>query len=222
MVKNTKPKRNYKKTGKVSSNVKNYVNKVINKDVETKQWIQTLTGGTVGMTTISNAWVEFDATALAQAVNSSGRIGQEIRLKSFYMNGALHGGQSNTAADDAHNTVRFVLALWDGRAATPLATNGALIDSHIVSTNPPGRGLIKKYMDFSVDLVSPGVDSAGYITAMKRIKKFVKLNNHKITFYQDGVNIGNQRLILSAISDSAVVPHVGFQNGFCSIAYTDA
>lgn len=169
---------------------------------------------------IGGAWVEVDLTNIAQSVTQVTRVGDHIRAKSFSLNGVLVGGQSNLATDDNRNIVRIVLAWWDSSSATPLATNGATIDSRIQSDELFGKGLLKMIYNKTVVLTSSGRDSTGYMPAQRFVKIWKKLYRYVSYSNVTGTTAG-QKLILSMISDSAVVSHPGFVQGNYFFKFTD-
>lgn len=210
--------RKYRTRKVVSRNVKQYVNKAIAKQVETKFVNNTLP---TAFSSIGNTWVEQDMTAIAQGAGIAQRNGHEVKITGFNLRGTLVGGQSNLATDDNRNTVRIILATWDASSAGPLAANGATIDSYISKNTTVSRGLIKKHIDKIIELPTAGRDSTGYLPAIKLVKFFKKLRTF-IRYYGSASTNDNKKLILSMISDSAAVSNPGFTQGYYSVFFEDA
>lgn len=201
----------------VSKKVKKYVKKAIISKAEHKISSSTLI---TNFNSVGNAWVELDTTILTQGVPQSQRIGNSINVTSLGLRGVLVGGQANVATDDNRNVLRMVVAIWDGRTATPLATNGATISSILRKDLATGNGLIKILCDRTFVLTSPGRDSTGYMPYQKYIKFYKKIMR-KID-YTTTVNTTSQRkIIISMITDSAAVPHPGFVTGTWQLNFTD-
>lgn len=217
-------KRYFKKYGKkfVSRSVKAYVNKAIRRNVEDK-----IFGSSPAITsnTISNAWQEYSLTTIPQSVGKVGRVGNQIRIKSFYLTGVMVGGQSNNALDDNRDTLRLIVGLYEGKGGvTPLATAGNLINDIIRTDFNSAQGsLIKKYYDRFIILPSMGKDSTGYMPSVRKIKIYKKFKKPLlIQWSSDATIYPNKNLILSIISDSVAAPSPGFTQGFCYITYEDA
>ena len=152
------------------------------------------------------------------------RIGRKIAVTSFYLDGVLQGGQSNLAADDAFNTIRFVLGLWRERA--PCTLNGLNISSMINKSGyavTGGVSLIRKYRDFKVILSTPGADSTGYLPAVRKFKIYVKFRRPINIMFPatTATTTQNKFLILSVISDSVAPPNPGFISGTYSLSWFD-
>lgn len=213
------PSRNNRKRSsstKVSKNVKRYVKRTLNRNIEMK-YKNTLS--TVSFASISNSWTELNLTDISQGDSVIHRSGRELMIKAFHLNGILVGGQSNLATDDNRNIVRVVLGLWDN--STPLTTAGADINSYIAPKQAQGAGLVKKYIDMIIPLVSQGQDSTGYMPAMRKINKFLKMSR-KIQYSADTSTSSNTFLVLSMISDSSAVSNPGFVQGSIKIFFQDA
>lgn len=204
---------------KVPTTVKRYVRRQVNKNVENKFKLADMT---TNFSSVGSAnWTELELNTIATGTAISERVGNEVKLMGFALDGTIVGGQSNLASDDNRNTFRIVLALWDATNAVPLATNGANLSSLITSRTVAGKGLIRKFIDKTFNLPSPGRDSTGYMPSMKRIHIFKKLYRI-IKYYGSATTNGNNKLILSMISDSALVSHPGFVNGRWSLYFQDA
>jgi len=209
--------RKYRKSGKSVKSIKRIVNKLIVRKSEKKFNIVGLpaTFGSVG-----TAWIETDFTNLSQGSAQGNRIGDSINAYSIGFKGVFAGGQSNLATDDVRNTVRIILAWWDGRSSTPCATNAVALSSLIQSDETTGAGLIKILYDRTFYLQSPGRDSTGYMPALRYLKFYKKLNR-KINYLTTTSTTSQKRLIMSVISDSAVVSHPGFISGYGLFKFTD-
>lgn len=210
-------KRYTRKTTKVVPRVfKRYVNKTVHRNIEDKMAISNMN---TNFPSCGITWSEKDMTDITQGIDKNYRIGDEIRLRNWCLNGVVYGGQSGTAADDAEDTLRIVLALWDSRTQTPLASCSATMQTQINRETCPG--LIKKYLDVYVPLVSNGPASSGYVPVVKTIKKFVRLSNVKIKYLSNNGATAQQKLIFSVLSDSGGIPNPGFVYGNQVLYYED-
>lgn len=172
-------------------------------------------------TSIGNAWIETDLTDIDEGDDLNARTGRMIQLSSFTLRGSFVGAQNGGVTDDAYNTVRIVLALWDSTTNTPLATNGAIIDTIIQKERAFGKGLVKVYYDKTFMLNTPGVDGDGYLPAVKQISIFKKLGDKKIKYCSADGATAEQKLILSIISDSSAIVNPGFVHGRMNLRYED-
>lgn len=211
-----KTKKTTKKTGSSTYATKKYVMKKINQNVETKL----NTGALItNFSSIDNTWTELNLTDIATGDDVSARTGREIKISAVNIDGVMVGGQSNSVADDNINAVRVVLGLWE--ISTPLTTNNAGLSSVIWPKSSYGANLVKKYMDKTIILRSSGVDSTGYMPAVMRLKKFIKMRR-PITYNNTTSTSSNQFLMLSMKSDSSAVPNPGFVSGRWEVYFQDA
>lgn len=196
----------------VPPSVRHYVNKrIINKSEEKLALI-------VPPTSVGTTWNESELTVIAQGSAQTNRVGDSFTVTKVGMYGVIAGGQSNLAADDNRNVVRIVVAEWDGRSATPLATNGANMSDLIQSDETAGAGLVRLLYDKYIVLNSPGRDSTGYMPVQKAIRWNKKLQ--KVIKYASATQTtANTRIIISMISDSLVVPSPGFIYGRFVLKY---
>lgn len=206
-----------KRTTAVSPRVKRYVRKQVHRNIENKFSNTELTDS---YTSIGSSWIETDLTALSQGDGVNQRSGNEIKTMGFSLNGVLVGGQVNLAADDKLNTVRIVLALWDSTTQTPLADNSATISSYVSRRSNVGRGLIRKFMDKTIVLRTPGRDSTGYLPSVRYLKFFKRIKT-TVRYYNNVITAANVKLVLSIISDSSVVPNPGFTSGKFNLFWED-
>lgn len=214
-------KRRYRKkrSTKVAPKVKRYVQKAIHKDVETKFANLNLTAN---FSSIGSGWTEYEMTNISQGTGISSRVGNQIRLRGLFIGGSIVGGQTNLATDDNRDTMRIIIALWDSANAIPLTTNLADMNSLVAKETSAGKGLVKKYVDTIVQLRSPGRDSTGYLPALRYFKKFVKLHNTLVRYAGSASTTANRKLVISMISDSALVSHPGFTQGRHTLYFEDA
>lgn len=178
-----------------------------------------LTDNTYGWPSISSNWGEIEITQLSQGAASTQRIGNQIKLRGFYMKGTLLGGQVNGALDDNYNVVRIVVGLYDSSSTTPLTASSVVMSGAI--TPETVKGLIKKYVDKTVILRSAGRDSTGYLPAAAEVKKFVKCHP-TIVYSGTGATTAQRKLIVSMLSDSSASPNPGFVNGYRALWFEDA
>lgn len=212
-------KRYYKKSKKpaVSPAVKKYVKKTITNTAEDK-----FNSGLLSLShaTVSSSWIEKDLTELTQGTAANHRIGDEVMVNNVGFEGVMVGGQSNNSLDDSRNIVRIVIAEWDGRVATPLATNSATISDIIRKDEIVGKGLIRVLYDKVHLFTSYGRDSTGYMPTQKHIK-FNKKLLKKIKYANASSTEAQTRIIMSVISDSSLAPSPGFVQGRWYITFKD-
>lgn len=203
---------------KVPVPVKKFVHRALDKSKEDHEVELNLNGI---YSSIANAWIETDLTDIAEGDDAvANRTGREIKIKYAFLDANLVGGQVNGVTDDAYDNIRMVLALWDSTSATPLASNGAVLDSLIQKNRAWGRGLSRKLYDRFVLLQTPGKDSSGYIPAVRHIRFFIPIN--KIIKYNSTAGTtANQKLIFSCRSDSIAVPNPGFVFGKLVVHFED-
>lgn len=189
---------------KVAPAVKRYVAKVIDKSVEDKfiQWDMSTEFATVGTT-----WVETNLANLTQGQGQAKRECNRIKVKSVEIKGIVaQNGSSSMQA-------RTILALWDGKQNTPLATSGISIDNPVCKeTN--GKGYLRrKYLD-------------KYITfdpIAKTFKYYKKFKNLYIQWSTDGTDYPNKTLSFGMItSDSDGAPTPCFLTGYMLLKYENA
>jgi len=157
------------------------------------------------------------AGGITQGTDSDDRIGNGIWLQDIGFTGTLVGGQSNTVADDAYNTVR-VLLLWAVADALDTSTLGT--GTLVTPVTVPG--LIKVLKDTTFVLQSPGTDSTGYVPAAKQVRFNYSFNSTLVAFAGTGTNkdlTGSPFLLF--VTDSAINPHPGFTSGNAAIYWTD-
>lgn len=198
-----------------------YVNKAIHKNIENKFDYGAL--ATV-FTSIGSTWSELPFGLIGRGTEVNKRIGNSITVKSIQLEMVIVGGAVNSVADDARNTIRMVLASWDGDTNQPLGTASWSMDYPIRSTlGPSANNMIKKYYDKYITLPSPGPDDTGYIPGMRKVSyyKYFK-KGYKMNFADATADHPDKKLILSMISDSSVIPNPGVTNGYFVITYEDA
>ena len=212
-------KRYYKKSKKptVSYAVKKYVKKTITNTAEDK-----FNSGLLSLShpTLSTSWIEKDLTELATGGAGNQRVGDEVMINNVGFEGVIVGGQSNNSLDDSRNIVRIVVAEWDGRVSTPLATNAATISDILRKDEIVGKGLIRVLYDKVHLFTSFGRDSTGYMPTQKHIK-FNKKLLRKIKYASSTASEAQTRIILSMISDSSLAPGPGFVQGKWYITFKD-
>lgn len=212
-------RRPYKPKKKVATIA--YVNRAIHKNIENK-----FDYGALNATfaSVGNTWTELAFGLVNRGTEVRQRIGNSITVKSIQLEMVIVGGAVNSVADDARNTIRMVLASWDGASNAPLGTATWNMNYPIRSTlGPTGSSMLKKYYDKYITLTSPGPDDTGYIPGMRKVSyyKYFK-KGYKMDFADATADYPDKRLILSMISDSALVPNPGVTNGYFVITYEDA
>lgn len=187
---------------------KAYVDRAISRIEEKKMKYENIASS---LNSVGTTWVEVDMTDIDVGDSLGHRDGAKILLKSINIQGILQTG-------DDTNAIRLVVALWDGRTATPLTTNGATISSPAYKDTLTGDGLIKKYLDKYIAIEAAITTEYG-----QRVFGFYKKwkKGIPIIYTGDGTT-ANKKLIVSMISDSVAVSHPGFGFGYASVRYTDS
>jgi len=139
------------------------------------------------------------------------------------MVGVLQGGiSSTTGTGDLWNNVRIMLGVWD-QLTTPTVTSGWIFDAPSDEPRLVGRGLRRMIRD-RTHLIQYRLGPAGILPDSRRIKLRVKFRKPlKINWYQLGSssNLPGNRLVLSMLSDSSVIPNPGFVSGWWLLKYRD-
>lgn len=212
-------KNNYNKYKKpsVSKAVKKYVKKTITNTSEDK-----FNSGLLSLShaSVATTWIEKELTELGVGGAGNQRVGDEVMVNNVGFEGVLVGGQANNSLDDNRNIVRIVMAIWDGRVATPLATNSVTISDILRKDEIVGKGLIRVLYDKVHILTSPGRDSTGYMPVQKHIK-FNKKLLRKFKYASSTATEAQERIVLSIISDSTLAPAPGFVQGKWYITFKD-
>jgi hypothetical protein len=155
---------------------------------------------------------------LSAGTDNVHRIGNVIRTTEIGFNGTLVGGQSNVIADDPYNSVR-VLVL-EGNTAL-LTTNVALFTMSAVISPATIPGLRQIHYDKICDLVPPGRDSTGYMPAV-RVFNWSKKISRQIAYTGAAANTDYlNSFCIVMVTDSAIVPHPGFENGSAFVNFVD-
>lgn len=220
--KSYKYNKGYKKY--VPKPIKKFVYKALAKHTEDKFTSSNL----AYLNSIGSAWIEAVQGNPSQGIDKNTRIGNMIKIKSWYLNGVLAAGANGNLADDPYNVVRVVLGVYSGVAtSTPLQTAGLTIDSVIRTDWQNARGtLIKKIFDRYIPLTVTGTEKGGgdgYTPDLKRVKLYHKFKKPLTIQWNDNSNnYPNQKLILSVISDSLAVTSPGFVAGYQVCNFEDA
>lgn len=170
-------------------------------------------------TSISDTWDSVSGTGsgygmLADISAGSGghsRIGDQIYVRRFILKGALLGGQTGVAADDAYNQVRLLLVIGPAlrNIANDLIVAGVGLYSPITATTCPS--IYKKLYDRVIHMKSPGFNGGtGYMPCIKHIK-INKRIMRKASYIYGTTTPSRWDLYFLYVTDSAVVPHPGFQ-----------
>lgn len=199
----------YKPKPKKKATTRAVVERVLWQNAEKKKTVEDLT---TNFASVSNNWSESCITAIAQGDATTQRDGDSITIKSIKIEGIVTGA-------DVYNYMRLYLAIWDGRSATPLTTNGAGAASDITSTVTAGAGLKRCLMDrylYFNQLYDGGGTNGHVINYYKRFKKGLKIN-----YTSNVATTGNIKIILGAITDSIAVPNPGFIVGRIVVKFMD-
>lgn len=204
--------------------VKRFVYKALAKHTEDKFTSSNL----AYLSSIGNAWIEAVQGNPSQGTDKNTRIGNMIKIKSYYLNGVIAAGANGNLADDAYNVVRVVLGVYGGIATgTPLQTAGLTLDSVIRTDWQNARGtLIQKIFDKYIPLTVTSTEKGGgdgYAPGLKRVKLYHKFKKPLTIQWNDNSNsYPNKKLILSVISDSSAVTNPGFVAGYQVCNFEDA
>lgn len=198
-----------------------YVNRAIHRNIENKFDYGSLV---TPFASVGNTWTEQAFGLVNRGTEVRQRIGNSITVKSIQLEMVIVGGAVNSVADDARNTIRMVLASWDGDSNTPLGTASWSMNYPIRSTlGPTASNMLKKYYDKYITLTSTGADDTGYIAGVRKVSyyKYFK-KGYKMNFSDATADYPDKKLVLSMISDSGVIPNPGVTNGYWVITYEDA
>lgn len=205
------------------------VKRIANAASETKH-LDNTTDLNVTFGSVSTTWQESAFEHISQNTSGSGRIGTKIAIKSLWIEGIFAQGSSGTAADDMYNILRIVIALWRQPEAgeTPFQSQSVTVptlNDPIVKGDDTCHGMIKKYYDKTFRLESNGVERAsgdGYVPKLYKFKYYKRFKK-PIIMRWPGSNgtTPSCRLILSMISDSAIIPNPGFLSGFWRMTWKD-
>jgi hypothetical protein len=148
------------------------------------------------------------------------RIGRLISLQRLFISGQLVGGQSNSATDDNRNVFRILVAICD--IGTTFTSAVFTVNGTVDPRTMPG--LRRVLYDRMFSLNSPGRDSAagGYMPATRMVRVALRVRD-RVT-YTIGAGVGlnsNEGIYIWMVSDSAAVPHPGFESGSYGITFTD-
>lgn len=218
---------------KVPANVKKYVKRELDRNIENKRFWTNLDTAIVGP--IGQAWEEY---SLAHQINigatTDERVGRQIKITGLYIKGILLPN-----ADTLSSTIfRVVIGRYRcsgvnaGDDAIPLGLSTASIDDPINNKIDSLALLEKKYYDKYIIAYHPDINLAGAAFVPKPIKfKYFKRfkNPINVNYSGDkdhagaGTNRPNRTIVLSIISTDGVgVAGPAFANGFISMSYEDA
>lgn len=201
--------------------VKKYVANALDRAIEDK--VAFISIPSTVFASVNTTWKEMDCSSIAEGLTGASRIGKKIRIKSVEIRGVFTGGQVGAAADDYYNTIRCVVALWDGAATAPLAT--PVFNMNYPLTSVSQQQLIKKYYDQYICSRCNGgdADGTGLIPLPQQFKFYKRWKNGLlIEFGDDTASYPDKRVVWSMVSDSTALPHPGFVNGYMKITYEDA
>jgi len=155
----------------------------------------------------SAAWIVNDVVQIAAGTGEQERNRSAIKVGTIHFNGTLVGGQSNSVADDAYNTVRVMIV----RASESLVA----ADWNAVSLNdPPLRIAFPKIREILSDkryvISSYGPDSVGYMVRAMDTKCTVPVNDTFYWYTSAATTHENESIFLCMRSDSGVAPNPGY------------
>lgn len=216
------PSRRYT-TKKVTKSVKNYVDRKLDAMVEDKRISTDLE---VVFGSIGSTWKERTLFQVSQGVHSYERVGNRIRVKSIEIKGVVSQSSAESALDEPFNVLRIVLGHYRGSVLTPLTSGGATLNTPITKHENTGETLIKKYMDKYIPLTVVSTEKGGgdgYTPSLRQVKYYKRFKKGKIIEFVDStIGTYNGMMVLSMISDSNAIPHVGFVAGYILVTFEDA
>jgi hypothetical protein len=153
-------------------------------------------------------------TSIDEGDDFSNRDGRKIFFDSLLLQGTLVGGQSNVVTDDAYNLFRIIVYENAGTAAPPAIGVTAFLTPEITAS------MGKIFYDGLVMLHTPGLNSTGYIPAVKLVSVTIPIK--KYIRYATTTGIGSPNgIYLVMVSDSSAVSHPGFVAGTYVIKFQD-
>jgi len=162
----------------------------------------TATFSSVGTTIVTRSVV----SQIAQGTVLYQRQGRVIRVIELSLSGTLVGGQSNTAADEARNTVRLGVLLMAPGVPPTAITVSTVLGMTVVP------GLLGVITDRVYALRAPARDTVGYLPAIKRVNVRVPMNL-QLVYTSDAAIAPYPDIYIFMVSDSALVPSPGFVDG---------
>lgn len=164
---------------------------------------------------VSTAGQQYDITGLvAQGADYNQRIGRIIRAIQCSVTGTLVGGQSNSATDDTRNTIRISILVAEAGTAFTYGVS-AILDPRAI------QGVRRILYDRVFSLSTTGADSTGYLPAVREMHIGVPVGE-QIVYRGTAVSTNNPLgVFMYMVTDSAAVPHPGFEDGTLSLSFTD-
>lgn len=183
----------------------------------------------VNFASLNNIWHEYLFGMMDQGVANERRIGNRVEISSINIRLTIESGNTGGIFDDAHETIRIILAVWDRKdRETTVSTQLEELSPRTYLSDPVTRttmpGLKRKMLDKYIHLVPQGTNmgDTGYTAVLKEFKYQKKFKKPIVITYKDNSSLRpDQVLALSMISDSSVTPHPGAISGWVSWRYTD-
>lgn len=162
---------------------------------------------------IGSGLVTRDLSALAQGTEYFQRFGRRVIIDHVDIMGTLVGGQTNSVADDAYNTVCMALVTAAPGTAPSGWSAGLPIGPQITTG-------VKKVLWAKRFVINTNAkDSTGYIPNAMIVKERIPVHEPFEYVASGDVVATNQSLYLIAISDSVAVVNPGFNTGFSVVVF---
>lgn len=211
----------YRRTGAVT---KKSIFQAISARAEDKRKIDTLTSSFSSISGLT--WTNYNLMNVAVGNGVSDRIGRRVLVKSLFIYGVYEGGQAGTTFDDANNCIRIIIGLYN--SASPLSIVNTSINVPLAKDlSDDGHTIIKKYYDkyhpIDVNAVMHStVTGSDYMYASQKVFRYYKAFKKPLLLTYTSTGDCDKYLILSMTSDSTIVPHPGFTNGYIVCRYEDS
>lgn len=176
--------------------------------------------GAVGLASIGSGIVRNPITSLiAQGSDIfRQRLGRSLRVKRIMWRSQLLGGQTNSVADDAYNTVRLTVVRCLPGATMTSYTVCNVLDTRLSTS----AGLLEVLYDRTRVIRATAKDSTGYIAAAEEWEFDIKCDIQLDYGSTAAAAPINQEIVMFAISDSVAVVNPGFANvSTYAIEYVD-
>lgn len=171
---------------------------------------------TLNWTSVSSGGRTQEITQLVtQGLLLGQRLGRRIHPKSIQIRGLLQGGQSNVVADDPYNLFRIVVLWGTPNTAFSTITYNGPIEPRLIP------GLQRVVVDRYIKLATTARDSVGYIPALQHVDIHLPLSG-EVDFYDEVGNFTTSHsLYIYMVSDSVLIPHPGFVDGYWAFEFTN-
>ncbi len=168
---------------------------------------------TATFASIGSGLVTRDYSALGQGTEYYQRVGRRVVITHVDICGTLVGGQQNSIADDAYNTVCLALVI----NAPGSAPTGWTLPTPI---GPQLTAGVKKVLWTKRFVLNTNAkDSTGYIAKAALVSERIPVNEPFEYVSSADTAATNQSLYLVGMSDSVAVANPGFTSGYIMVAF---